>query len=182
MFAQTIAAAALVLPFAAQVLATSSCTRSYTVQAGDICDSISAAQNVSTYQLATVNSGIDSRCDNLTPGENLCLGYTGQDCTTTYVVKANDTCELITSAYSVNSTILYGNNPQINADCTNIYIGELLCVGGTIPAPAAGAFIPATSIPATATAAVPVTTTYSSAAPTPTDDGDDDDLPWCDEL
>ena len=69
------------------------CARNYTVQPGDICDKISAAQNVSTYvdhfypfscyffffvnsdllcrfQLASVNNGtIDPACDNLRVGE-----------------------------------------------------------------------------------------------------------------
>jgi hypothetical protein len=64
------------------------CDRNVTVQAGDTCDAISAANSVSTYvssschqftcssyvwhryQLATVNSGIiDSACDNLYIGE-----------------------------------------------------------------------------------------------------------------
>ncbi|KAF8878010.1 hypothetical protein CPB84DRAFT_1852478 [Gymnopilus junonius] len=46
------------------------CSRTYTVQSGDFCDKISASQNVSTYQLATVNSGIiDPLCDNLFVGE-----------------------------------------------------------------------------------------------------------------
>ena len=70
------------------------CARNYTVQPGDVCDKISAAQNVSTYasisfltlfmlrkknpdllcqcryQLATVNEKIiDPACDNLQVGE-----------------------------------------------------------------------------------------------------------------
>ena len=65
------------------------CARNYTVQPGDVCNKISAAQNVSTYvynlsisylkkkdfvslcryQLATVNKAIDPACDNLRVGE-----------------------------------------------------------------------------------------------------------------
>jgi hypothetical protein len=56
------------------VLATNAnCTRTYTVVAGDICDGISRAMNVSTYQLAAVNSDIiDAQCGNLQIGEQLC--------------------------------------------------------------------------------------------------------------
>ena len=78
-----------------------------------------------SYQLAVVNAGIDQSCNNLQPGQDLCLGWTGQDCTTTYVVKQNDDCDLITSMHSINSTMLYANNPQINPDCTNLYVGEV---------------------------------------------------------
>lgn len=49
----------------------------------------------------------------------------GEDCTTTYVIQANDTCDQITASHAINSTMLYANNPQINVDCTNLYIGEV---------------------------------------------------------
>lgn len=78
-----------------------------------------------SYQLAEVNPGIDTRCDNLEPGEVLCLGYVGSDCTTTYVVVANATCDDVAQTYSMNTTVLYQNNPQLDADCNNMYIGEV---------------------------------------------------------
>ncbi|KAG1883590.1 hypothetical protein F4604DRAFT_1735711 [Suillus subluteus] len=165
MFTKAITAI-LALPFVAQLVSADTCTRSYTAQAGDICDSISAANNVSTYQLAVVNVGIiDDACDNLVVGQSYCLGWQGQDCTTTYVVQQNDDCDIISSAAGINTTILYENNPQINDYCTNIYIGEVLCTANTVQVPPAPAgTTPATSIPPTATPANP-----------------DGDLPWCDE-
>lgn len=165
MFTKAIAAI-LTLPFVAQLASANTCTRTYTAQAGDICDSISAANNVSTYQLAVVNMGIiDEACDNLVVGMSYCLGWQGQDCTTTYVVKANDDCDIVSTAAGINTTILYENNPQIDEYCSNIYIGEVLCTATTVQVPPCpdGA-TPATSIPPTATPANP-----------------DDGLPWCDE-
>ncbi|EIN04658.1 hypothetical protein PUNSTDRAFT_128216 [Punctularia strigosozonata HHB-11173 SS5] len=185
MFAKTVLA---LLAIAAPALA-ATCSRSYTVQEGDICDSISAAQNVSTYQLAVANSNIDPACSNLLPGETLCLGNEGEDCSTTYVVKADDTCDTIGGVAGVNSTMLTLNNPQINQDCTNLYIGEVLCVANAVQVPAAPSTPVLTSIPATATpvlstvaasTSVAVTTTASAAEASETDD--DEDLPWCDEL
>ncbi|KAI0788969.1 hypothetical protein BC629DRAFT_1288136, partial [Irpex lacteus] len=105
--------------------AAASCARQYTVKEGDYCDAISAAQNVSTYQLATVNPSIDATCSNLQIGQVLCLGNEGEDCKTTFVVQSGDSCEGIQSRHGINSTVLYHNNPQINSDCTNIYIGEV---------------------------------------------------------
>lgn len=78
-----------------------------------------------SYQLAAVNPGIDARCDNLTPGEVLCLGYVGSDCTTTHVVTADQTCDGVAQTYSMNTTVLYQNNPQLDVDCNNMYIGEV---------------------------------------------------------
>ncbi|KJA16072.1 carbohydrate-binding module family 50 protein [Hypholoma sublateritium FD-334 SS-4] len=105
------------------------CARNYTVQAGDFCDKISAAQNVSTFQLATVNSAIiDPACDNLQVGEVLCLGLVGQDCDTVHVVASGDICDTIASQANITTAVLLADNPNVDAACTNIHIGEVLCV------------------------------------------------------
>jgi len=179
MFFQVAVAVAVLSVF--QSVAAQTCTRNYTVQIGDICDGISAAQNVSTYQLAIVNSGIiDSNCTNLQPGSTLCLGWAGEDCDTTYVVQAQDTCDAITAAYGINATLLYGNNPQIDSACDNIYVGEVLCIASTIESPPAGTASIDTAIPTTATAAALASAT--SASTDASSDDDDSNLPYCDEL
>jgi len=150
------------------------CERPYTVKEGDICDSISAANCVSTYQLAVNNiQKINAQCTNLVPGEELCLGYAGEDCKTTYVVKPDDTCEEVASQAGTTTTILKMNNPQIDDECSNIYIGEVLCTAKTVQVPSAPAGSPKPSSPPDA-----------QPASHPKDDGDDDDddLPYCDEL
>lgn len=79
-----------------------------------------------SWQLAANNyPTINELCTNLVPGSFLCLGYANEDCMTTYRVAADDTCDQISSNFNINSTILYLNNPQINAECTNIYVGEV---------------------------------------------------------
>ena len=46
------------------------CARNYTVVAGDTCDGICAKENVSSFQLASVNNAtINAGCTNLVPGE-----------------------------------------------------------------------------------------------------------------
>lgn len=201
MFAPNAAAALLALPFLAHAAYAQTCARSYTVQEGDICNSISAAHNVSTYQLAAVNAAINADCSNLTPGETLCLGYAGSDCTTTYVVALGDDCDSVAQAHSLNTTVLYENNPQIDASCENLYVGEVLCVANDAEVPISGSITAsiATAIPTTATlanataTATPSITVVTTAVPSASasasstgddsgDDGDDGDLPWCDEL
>ncbi|KAI0651649.1 hypothetical protein C8Q79DRAFT_1004924 [Trametes meyenii] len=186
MFARSVVAALVAAPFVAQVAFAASCTRQYTVKEGDWCDTISAANNVSTYQLAAVNSGtIDSTCNNLQVGQQICLGTEGEDCKTTHVVSADETCDGITGTYNINATVLYGNNPQIDSGCNNLYIGEVLCVANSIAAPVGSAIpVPPSSVTLVAATITPSATPSStSAAPsaTPTDD-DEEDLPWCDEL
>lgn len=188
MFARSVVAAFVAAPLLAQVAFAASCARQYTVKEGDWCDTISAANNASTYQLAVVNSAIDNVCDNLQVGQTLCLGTEGEDCQTTHVVQANDSCDLVTGTYNINATLLHTNNPQVDADCTNLYIGEVLCVANTIavPAVASGSATPAVIIPSTAipvsTTATPATTSTAATVTETVSADDDEDLPFCDEL
>jgi len=186
MFTQLIAVALAAMPFVAQPVMAADCARSYTVQQGDICDSISAAKNVSTYQLAINNiQQIDSQCTNLVPGETLCLGYKdAEDCKTTYVVKADDDCEAISKSFGLNSTILTLNNPQIDNECGNLYIGEVLCTSKTVEVPVAPSGAAKPVKPTTAKAAKGALATPTSSTPkaTSTPSSDDDDVPYCDEL
>ncbi|KAI0256997.1 hypothetical protein BJV78DRAFT_1365851 [Lactifluus subvellereus] len=109
------------------------CTRTGIVQNGDTCDKLSARDNVSTFQLGDVNKGvIDPLCDNLFPGEVLCLGLQSKDCTTVTVVQPGDTCNAIARAAGIPVTTLLANNPNINSGCTNLYPGEVLCTAGQI--------------------------------------------------
>jgi len=189
MFSQIIALAfaALIAPAAA-----TSCVRTYTVKDGDFCDAISAAQNVSTYQLYVNNiNSVNAACSNLAINQTLCLGTTDHDCNTTYVVKTDDTCDSIMGSTGVNSTILNHNNPQISDACDNIYTGEVLCVAKTalVPAAPAGASAPVPTSPATTATPKPTATSSKLTATAPkatatgsSTSGDDDNLPYCDEL
>lgn len=155
MFAKLILA---VLPLLSVAMAQiDGCTRSATVQAGDTCDKISHRYGASTFQLALVNSAvIAENCDNLMPNQTVCLGITGTDCTKVYTVKPNDSCGGIQSIYGISNETLWANNPQIDRECSNIYVNEVLCVDtNTYSYPTYNA------------------TTYETMAYT--------FLPWCDE-
>lgn len=81
---------------------------------------------ISSYQLTAINSAkINAECSNLQIGDTLCLGHEGEDCSTTHIVQADNTCDGLYSQYNINSTILFANNPQVNQDCANLYIGEV---------------------------------------------------------
>ncbi|KAH8096835.1 hypothetical protein BXZ70DRAFT_1072347 [Cristinia sonorae] len=193
MFAATALVAFLALPFTCQFafsVAAADCARKYTVKAGDYCDQISAANNASTYQLAVTNIGkINEDCKNLQPGQDICLGFVGQDCTNTYVVKAGDTCTGVAAKHGLNTTLFNHNNPQLHAECDNLYIGEVVCVGGgpAVPPLPAGAPMPAATIPpgaqpATPPKAEPVEDDEDCDDEEDNEDEDDENLPWCDEL
>jgi len=145
-----ISAALSILFLASAALAQSpACARTYTVQDGDYCDLISAANNASTYQLAEANyQTINDACTNLQVGQQLCLGNVGSDCQTTYVVKQGDYCDLISQNNAINTTLLMTNNPQIDDNCYNLYIGEVLCVADSVlvTPPPAGWALPGSSL------------------------------------
>ncbi|KAG1811979.1 hypothetical protein EV424DRAFT_112345 [Suillus variegatus] len=128
-----VALAAIASVVSAQSLLPDGCDRSVTVHSGDTCDKISAAHNVSTYQLAAVNSKIiDRGCDNLAIGEVLCLGIKGQDCKVTHVLKSGETCHDIAKAAGTTEKTLLANNPNLGSDCSGVYPGEVLCTAKKI--------------------------------------------------
>jgi len=147
----------------------SSCTRTYTAQSGDYCNLISQEHNVSTYQFAVANyQTINDGCTNLHVNQTYCLGLTGADCQSTYTVVAGDYCYAIGAKFGVNTTMLLVNNPQILSDCSNIYVGEVLCISNsTIVTPApAGWTLPGSDLDdgSDATASASASTTATSTA------------------
>ncbi|KAJ6536899.1 hypothetical protein B0H19DRAFT_962421, partial [Mycena capillaripes] len=110
------------------------CAQTYTVVSGDTCSAIESSTGVSDAQLHQLNPGINNGCTNLEIGETLCVS--GGDCSQTYTVVSGDTCSVIESKTGVSDTELHQLNPGINNGCTNLGIGETLCVGegsGTTP-------------------------------------------------
>ncbi|KAF9558198.1 hypothetical protein CPC08DRAFT_709825 [Agrocybe pediades] len=115
-----------------QTTVPANCTRTHTVQAGDTCDTICAQQHVSNFQLMTVNPFINTNCTNLVPGEVLCLGLQGQDCTSIHVVQEGDFCASIAAGAGISIGDLLFDNPNVNAVCSNIRVGEVLCVAPVV--------------------------------------------------
>ena len=82
-----------------------------------------------SFQLASVNKNlIDANCDNLSVNEVICLGFVGQDCTNVAVVNSGDTCTSIATTARTSLATLRANNPNVDANCDNIHIGEV-CYG-----------------------------------------------------
>ncbi|KZV76395.1 carbohydrate-binding module family 50 protein [Peniophora sp. CONT] len=109
------------------------CARTYTVRIGDVCDSIAADQGVSTFQLETVNNGtIDSFCDNLQPGMQICLALNGQDCQPVHVVVDGEGCTSVADAAGISVATLVQNNPNLGPDCTLLFPGLVVCTDPTV--------------------------------------------------
>ncbi|KAJ6566074.1 hypothetical protein B0H19DRAFT_900285, partial [Mycena capillaripes] len=52
-------------------------------------------------------------------------------CAQTYTVVAGDTCVTIESKTGVSDAQLHSLNPAINSGCTNLSIGQTLCLSGS---------------------------------------------------
>ena len=81
-----------------------------------------------SFQLSHINTFINTACDNLVPGEVLCVAEKGKDCQPVHVVRAGDTCETIALGGRTTRPILIVNNPNINGNCSNLAVGEVVCV------------------------------------------------------
>ena len=57
--------------------------------------------------------------------QDLCLGLVGQDCSIVATVQSGDSCSSIATAANIDPSVLHANNPNVNANCTNIYPGEV---------------------------------------------------------
>jgi len=105
------------------------CASLYQVQPGDTCYKISQEQGVSTYQLWSINQAfINPECTNLRPDDWLCLGLVSRWCRPVYTVEPGDTCYKIADQFHISVDDLRAHDPSINAGCTNIDVGEVLCV------------------------------------------------------
>ena len=113
------------------------CADTYTILAGDNCNTIAKAQNVSTFSLLYENN-LEAYCaDFPAVGTSICLPV---QCNV-YTVAVNDTCRSIIASVpgDITLTQLSSWNPNINIGCGNL--GQLvdteICispVGGLPPA------------------------------------------------
>ncbi|KAJ3986244.1 hypothetical protein F5890DRAFT_1505360 [Lentinula detonsa] len=105
------------------------CASNYTVQQGDFCQTIAAQFNVTISDLEAANPSINSGCTNLAIGEVLCIpAASACPSGVTYVVKAGDVCIDIADMFNVTLAALDASNPEVDADCDNLSIGERLCI------------------------------------------------------
>ncbi|KAJ4470891.1 hypothetical protein J3R30DRAFT_3408145 [Lentinula aciculospora] len=115
----------LALP-SANVFSRATCQPTYSVVSGDTCSEIASKFNVTVSALENANPTIDSNCDNLFIGEQLCIPSTPPPtCTSDYAVKAGDVCDSIASQFGVTLAQLEAANPEIDPLCDNLQIGEI---------------------------------------------------------
>jgi LysM repeat protein len=105
-----------------------SCSQSYTVISGDMCNAIAAKFGVTASAIISANPAINSGCTNLQIGQILCIP--GGSCAQSYTVISGDTCNAIAAKFGVTAAAIISENPAINSGCTNLQIGQVLCIPG----------------------------------------------------
>lgn len=143
----------------------SSCGRTYSIQSGDTCASISESQEIGTTWLLLDNN-LPAYCSGFPTNGSLCLDHSCP----TYTVQANDTCNSIKSAHNMTLAQMLAWNPQLDLACSNLNmsLGLQLCVGSpgtpyTAPSSPTGTV---TGPGTTATVAAPVPDTVASGTNT----------------
>ncbi|KAJ7312596.1 glycoside hydrolase family 18 protein [Mycena albidolilacea] len=75
------------------------------------------------------NSRFDQAIKNILTGTTNCgAGASSNPCTHTYTVKSGDTCSIIEAQNGISDAHLHALNPAINSGCTNLAIGQILCI------------------------------------------------------
>ncbi|KAH7925017.1 hypothetical protein BV22DRAFT_1129366 [Leucogyrophana mollusca] len=62
---------------------------------------------------------------------NVASGTITTDCTAYYTVVSGDTCDLVEAKNGITAAQFLAWNPEINADCTNLELGEAYCVAAS---------------------------------------------------
>ncbi|KAJ7894191.1 hypothetical protein B0H14DRAFT_2683543 [Mycena olivaceomarginata] len=126
---------------------TSSCTEYYIALSGDTCATIEETFGISLTQFIALNPGINSECTNFLAEEAYCVStaaITGppgnlvagsltpaEGCEEYYTIESGDTCNLVAGEWGLTVAQFVALNPEINAECTNLFLGEAYCVAGS---------------------------------------------------
>ncbi|KAI1180782.1 hypothetical protein F4777DRAFT_596051 [Nemania sp. FL0916] len=127
--------------------------KTYQIQPGDDCHSISTSQGIATSWLLSDNN-LASFCTDFPTEGSLCLTNT----CSVYTVQTNDTCKSVAKASNITEALLISWNPALSSGCGNIgrYVGDQICIS----VPGTPYQDPSSTVlaPTTVTAPVPVPT------------------------
>ncbi|KAK7014296.1 hypothetical protein R3P38DRAFT_3003090 [Favolaschia claudopus] len=105
------------------------CTSYHTVASGDTCTAIDASAHIALADFLRWNPEVNAACTNIELGSAYCVSGGGAACAKVYTVVSGDSCAGIVKSQGVAQARLNALNPQINADCSNLGVGENLCIG-----------------------------------------------------
>jgi hypothetical protein len=143
------------------------------VEANDTCTSLESTFSIPASSFNFWNSNPTTPCPSLIPGTFVCIlvnnatdalpptpsnaasGSAPSGCAKWYTIVTNDNCGTVSTKNGITSAQFLALNPELNAQCTNLGLGQAYCV----QAP------PST---ATTTSTTSMSSTSTSATSTPT--------------
>lgn len=141
---------------------TTHCGKYYKVQTGDDCQVVALNNTIVLSLFQQINPDINAGCTNLVPGLYYCVEPTADwnntspsssitsslvtapaptpsgttsNCYEWHTVVSGDYCSLVESSYGISFAQFQFWNPNINAACSNLLLGDAYCVHGAAPAP-----------------------------------------------
>ncbi|KAJ7131809.1 hypothetical protein C8R43DRAFT_1133483 [Mycena crocata] len=104
----------------------SNCTTYYNVQSGDNCNLIEAKFKIGFSDILRWNPEVSTTCSNLNLASYCVLGSSA--CSKIYTVVSGDSCGAVETKATISDAQLHAENSWINSACSNIQIGQNLCV------------------------------------------------------
>ncbi|KAK6987472.1 hypothetical protein R3P38DRAFT_2661607 [Favolaschia claudopus] len=105
------------------------CTSYHTVVSGDTCSAMDSSAHIALADFLRWNPEINLACTNIQLDLAYCVGGGGNACGKVYTVVSGASCAAIVKSQGVTQARLNTLNPQINSACSNLDVGENLCVG-----------------------------------------------------
>ncbi|KAJ7062138.1 hypothetical protein C8F01DRAFT_1368795 [Mycena amicta] len=107
----------------------SNCTSYHTVVSGDTCNAMETSAKIAFSDILRWNPEINTACTNILLNEAYCVGGGGKACGKLYLVVSGDTCATIVQKQKVTQATINTLNPWINSACSNLAVGQNVCVG-----------------------------------------------------
>ncbi|KAF7316288.1 hypothetical protein MIND_00147500 [Mycena indigotica] len=107
----------------------SNCTSYHTVVSGDTCNAMDTSAKIAFSDFLHWNPEINTACTNIQLAAAYCVGGGGSPCGKLYTVVSGDSCSAIVTKQSVTQAKLNSLNPWINSGCSNLAVGQNVCVG-----------------------------------------------------
>lgn len=115
----------------------SNCDGYHKVASGDQCGTIAAKYGITTDEFLSYNSYINAQCSNLWVDYYVCVHATPSplmpgiagNCKRYHQVQSGDSCSSISSSAGITFDQFRQYNTQVNADCSNLWLGYYVCTG-----------------------------------------------------
>ncbi|GJP82544.1 hypothetical protein CLOP_g12787 [Closterium sp. NIES-67] len=108
------------------------CGLTYTVTAGDTCDTISTTYALNNTRFYMLNPGLDCTVGQLPVGLAVCVGeQTSRDavtCSKWYLVQQGDNCPNIWNAANLTISSFMAINPGLRCQAPYLQVGQLVCI------------------------------------------------------